>query len=969
MPIPGRRIPVSTYRLQFNHAFTFKDAASLVPYLEDLGITDCYASPYFTAIPGSSHGYDVIDPTTLNPDLGDESEYQQFIQALDNHQMGQIIDVVPNHMGIDRSANPWWQDVLENGPSSKHAKIFDIDWNPVKPELENKVLLPILGEQYGIALENQEISLSFTDGVFFLKYYDHHLPIDPSTWPLILTFRQDELTQKLETDDPPLQEYQSILTALSHLPSRNESDPEQIAERYREKEVVQRRLSTLCHDHAVIADFLIENVRIMNGVKGSHRSFDLLDALVSSQAYRLAYWRVAAEEINYRRFFDINELAAIRMEQPDVFTEFHQCVFRLLQSGAVTGLRIDHIDGLYDPKGYLQQWQAWAHQELGIPFDDQQRSLYIVVEKILGKTESLSDDWPCHGTTGYEFLFLLNNLFIDSQHSRKFDDLYHRFTKTAGTYDDLTYHSKKLIMSSAMSSEINSLGHQLSLLSERNRRSRDFTLNNLIHAVREIIASFPVYRTYVTFDPSEGVADRDRLYIRLAVARAKRRNPAISSLVFDFIRDLLLKIPFEESRVDWQDVNSFIMKFQQTTSPVMAKGVEDTAFYTFNRLISLNEVGGEPDQFGISLAHFYEKMQIRQDTSPYGLSATATHDTKRGEDVRARLNVLSELPLEWRKCVSRWHRLNKKAKHILDEQTIPDRNEEYLLYQTLLGCWPFDHLEGESLENFSTRIQEYSVKALREAKVHSSWLNPNEPYELAVREFIVRILHPSRSRTFLKDFLLFQQKIAHYGMVNSLSQVLVKITAPGIPDFYQGTELWDLHLVDPDNRHPVPYDIYRDALESLRLASQQQEETLTLIKQLLENSSNGHVKLWTITKALQYRRTYPALFLEGQFRPLEIEGPRSQHVCAFARITEGHLSVTVIPRFISSLCQGPGQWPLGQTVWENTSLLLPRELFGSTFINILTGESISSNLENEHSVLPLEKIFHHFPVALLERSL
>ncbi|GJL51777.1 MAG: maltooligosyl trehalose synthase [Nitrospirales bacterium] len=967
MPIPGRRIPVSTYRLQFNQSFTFKNAADLVPYLHDLGITDCYASPYLKALPGSTHGYDVIDPTRLNPELGSEDDYQQFINALEQYHMGHILDVVPNHMGIDQSANPWWQDVLENGPSSKHAKLFDIDWNPVKPELENKVLLPILGEQYGIALENQEIALSYSDGRFFFQYYDHQFPIDPSTWTLILTFRQDDLAQQLNPDDAHLQEFQSIITALSHLPSRNEHDQERIAERYREKEVIQRRLSSLCQEHSDIAEFIKENIRILNGVKGSDRSFDLLDALVSNQAYRLAFWRVAAEEINYRRFFDVNQLAAIRMEEPQVFTEFHQCVFHLLKTGAITGLRIDHIDGLFDPKAYLEQWQAWAREELNLPFDAQNRSIFIVVEKILGKSESLSEEWPCHGTTGYEFLTLLNNLFIDTQHVRKFDDLYNRFTKPSGTYNDLIYHSKKLIMSSAMSSEINALGHQLSLLSERNRRSRDFTLNSLIHAVREIIACFPVYRTYITFDPSEGVADRDRLYIRLATARAKQRNPAINNLVFDFIRDLLLKVPFDGSHLDWRDVNSFIMKFQQTTSPVMAKGVEDTAFYIYNRLTSLNEVGGEPDQFGISLDHFYEQMLIRKNTSPYSISATATHDTKRGEDVRARLNVLSELPQQWRKHVSRWSQLNKKAKQIIDEQTIPDRNEEYFLYQTILGCWPFTPLEGPALEKFTNRIQEYMLKALREAKVHSSWLNPNEAYESAIQEFIAHILKPTRSRAFLKDVLSFQHIVAHYGMVNSLSQVLLKITAPGIPDFYQGTELWDFHLVDPDNRRPIEYENHRQALEDLN-QTQQRDGTLALLRQLLEHPHNGHLKLWTTLKALQYRKAHASLFLEGDFQPLESDGPQSPHVCAFGRIEGEQAAITIIPRFISSLCPESGQWPLGKEVWEGTNLLLPDTLAGSRFTNVLTGESIASTEHHEKAIVPVHEILEHFPVALLERT-
>ena len=967
MPTPSRRIPVSSYRLQFNQSFSFKDAAAIVPYLHDLGVTDCYASPYLKALPGSTHGYDVTDPTSLNPELGDDSDYQAFVQALDHHQMGQILDVVPNHLGIDRSANPWWQDVLENGPSSKYANLFDIDWNPVKPELENKVLLPILGEQYGIALENQEITLVFTDGLFTLHYYDHHLLTDPSTWPLILSLRQEDLAHTLNPEDPHFQEYQSIVTALSHLPSRNERDPELIAERYREKEVVQRRLATLCHEQPEIEAFLQENVRILNGVKGSHRSFDLLDALVSNQAYRLAYWRVAAEEINYRRFFDINELAAIKMEHDDVFNEIHQCVFSLLRSGAVTGLRVDHIDGLYDPKKYLQQWQTWAHHELRLPPDEQDRSIYIVVEKILGKSEALCDDWTCYGTTGYDFLTLVNNLFVDSRSVQKFDDLYRRFTKSDESYEDLIYQSKKLIMTSAMSSEINALGHQLSLLSERNRRSRDFTLNSLIHAVREIIANFPVYRTYITYDPSEAVADRDRLYIRLSTARAKRRNPAISSLVFDFIRDLLLKVPIAESRLDWRDVNSFIMKFQQTTSPVMAKGVEDTAFYIYGRLIALNEVGGEPDQFGITLSQFYEKMKTRQETTPSSLSTTSTHDTKRGEDVRARLNVISELPQEWRKRVSRWYQLNKKAKQVIDDETIPDRREEYFLYQTLLGCWPFESINGSAIEHFSARIQNYMIKALREAKVHSSWLNPNEAYEDALREFIIRILTPARSRAFLKDFLPFQEKIAHYGIVNSLSQVLLKVTAPGIPDFYQGTERWDLNLVDPDNRRPIDYETSRSALSQLR-ETQRQNGSLALLQEILEHPENGHLKLWTTTLALHFRREQDSLFSDGHFLPLDVEGPRSQHICAFARMKGDQMAITLIPRFIAALGLDPNSWPLGKAVWGETHLLLPRDWGHPYFRNLFTDEIVGSTQEQEKSIVFIADILQNFPIALLART-
>jgi (1->4)-alpha-D-glucan 1-alpha-D-glucosylmutase len=689
------RIPLSTYRLQFNASFTFLDAARLIPYLDKLGITDCYASPYLKATPGSSHGYDVIDPTVLNPEIGTEGEYQVFVTALQERGMGQLLDVVPNHMGIAGSANIWWQDVLENGPSSHYATFFDIDWTPVKPELENTVLLPILGDQYGIVLENQEIVLHYDDGQLFLQYYEHRLPLDPSTWSIVLTFRQDDLLATLGESSPDLQEFQSIVTALSHLPLRTETDPERIAERYREKEVIRRRLSAVVSEHEPLQQFLADNLLMLNGSKGSPRSFDLLDTLVSNQAYRLAFWRVAGEEINYRRFFDINQLAAIRMEQPAVFQEAQQKIFDLVSSGAVTGLRIDHVDGLYDPQGYLEQWQTWAAQQFHATPDSQGRVFYLLVEKILGAGERLNPDWPVHGTTGYDFLSLVNQLFVQTSHQRQIEQLYTRFTKNSLHYDDLIYQCKKLIMTSSMAGEINALGHELNVLSEQNRRSRDFTLNSLIYAIREIIACFPVYRTYVRPDSDEPVTDRDRAYIRLAVARAKRRNPALSNLVFDFIRDLLMNAPQDSSPLNWEILRPFVMKFQQTTSPVTAKGVEDTSFYQYNRLTSLNEVGGEPQHFGISLSDFHQYMQERADHWPWSLSSTTTHDTKRSADVRARINVLSEIPTEWRNRLRTWNRLNKKATHRLEEQLVPSRNEEYLIYQTLLGAWPFGPLSDE----------------------------------------------------------------------------------------------------------------------------------------------------------------------------------------------------------------------------------------------------------------------------------
>ena len=959
------RIPLSTYRLQFNSAFTFLDAARLIPYLHQLGITDCYASPYLKATPGSSHGYDVIDPTVLNPEIGTEADYQVFISALQEHGMGQLLDVVPNHMGIAASANVWWQDVLENGPSSHYATFFDIDWTPVKPELENTVLLPILGDQYGIVLENQEIVLQYDDGQLFLQYYEHRLPLDPSTWTIVLTFRQDHLVATLGESSPDLQEYQSIVTALSHLPSRTETDPDRIAERYREKEVIRRRLSTVLAANEPLQHFLSDNLRVINGSKGSPGSFDILDELASNQAYRLAFWRVAGEEINYRRFFDINQLAAIRMEQPAVFQEAQQKIFDLVASGAVTGLRIDHVDGLYDPQGYLAQWQTWAAQQFQATPDSQGRVLYLLVEKILGTGERLNPDWPIHGTTGYDFLSLVNRLFVQTSHHKQIEQLYTRFTKNSIHYDDLIYHCKKLIMTSSMAGEINALGHELNVLSERNRRSRDFTLNSLIHAIREIIACFPVYRTYVRPDPKQPVTDRDRAYIRLAVARAKRRNPALSNLVFDFIRELLMNTPQDASPLDWEILRPFVMKFQQTTSPVTAKGVEDTAFYQYNRLTSLNEVGGEPQHFGVSLSNFHQYMQDRAEHWPWSLSSTSTHDTKRSEDVRARINVLSEIPTEWRNRLRMWGRLNKKAVHRLEEQLAPSRNEEYLIYQTMLGAWPFGPLSDEVRTKFLERLQAYMVKALREAKVTSSWLNPDEAYEQAVLKFLSRILSPTPTNAFLEDFLPFQNRISGYGIYNSLAQVLIKILAPGIPDLYQGTELWDLSLVDPDNRGLVDYAHHQERLAELQ-DLQQKLNPIELIQFLFQHADNGLIKLYVTLTALQYRKNHDSLFHQGSYRQLDAQGEREEHICGFLRQENNKVCIIVVPRFLTQLISDPTTLPVGESAWGHTWISFPSDLEARSYRNVLTQEIVALQNESDMVRLPLATLFSHFPFALLE---
>ncbi|HEV8714737.1 MAG TPA: malto-oligosyltrehalose synthase [Candidatus Binatia bacterium] len=979
------RVPCATYRLQFNRSFTFAEAARVVSYLHALGISDCYSSPYFKACPGSPHGYDVIDHNTLNPELGSDEDYQAFTTELRRYRMGQILDVVPNHVGIAQGKNPRWADVLENGPSALSASFFDIDWAPVKAALANKVLLPILGDQYGRVLENQELVLSYQDGAFFLVYYDHQLPIAPRPSTAILSHRLGDLERTLGADHRHFLEFRSIITALNHLPLRTETDREKMMERSREKEIIKKRLAALTAECAEIATFVADNVRFFNGSKGEPRSFDPLDTLLDDQAYRLAYWRVAAEEINYRRFFDINELAAVRTEDPAVFTAIHQLPLRLLKEGKITGLRIDHVDGLYNPSGYLGRLQQAAYQALytSTPmlngahlgqanhFGAQGQTVhdplplhlpcYVVVEKILSPEEYLPEHWPVHGTTGYDFLAALNGIFIDQDHEKRLTDIYTRFTRTRVDFPELVYASKKLIMLTSLSSEINLLAHQLEHLSERNRHSRDFTLNSLTHAIREIIACFPVYRTYIE---DSSVSERDRAIIERAVARAKRKNPVTDASVFNFVRDvLLLRYPDSTSAADREAQHAFVMKFQQYTGPVIAKGVEDTAFYIDNRLVSLNEVGGTPEQFGLAPAAFHQHNRERLGRWPHTLLATTTHDTKRSEDVRARINVLSEIPREWGTMLNRWSRINRKKKPLVEGQPAPDRNEEYLLYQTLLGTWPSAPMAADAYAAFKQRIQAYMHKATKEAKVHTSWINPHQAYDDAVQEFVSTVIDGA---LFFADFQTLRDKVAQFGLYNSLAQALLKLTVPGVPDLYQGTELWDFSLVDPDNRRPVDYDRRRQLLdvlqERIRTAGR---DLVGLARGLLDAREDGRIKLYMIYRTLNYRREHPGLFSAGTYLPLEGIGSCAEHVCAFARQYYQRVLVVAVPRLLARLVPDPHVLPVGPQIWGDAWLTVPPISADQCYRNLFTGETVEAAGHNGSMALPLDKVFANFPVALL----
>jgi len=959
--------PSATYRLQFNQAFTFKDATGLVDYLDELGITDIYASPFLMARPGSVHGYDVTDHSRFNPEIGDQASFVRLSEALQKHNMGLIADVVPNHMCITHPSNIWWWDVLENGPSSPFARHFDIDWHPPKEELVNKVLLPMLGDQYGRILENQEIQLVYGDGQFHVSVYDTPLPLAPHTWIMILEPAVARLRDKLGADNEHVAEMESIVTALGHLPGHTETDDAKVRERQREKEIVKRRLSGLLEASPQAREAIDAAMFEINGRRGEPRSFDRLERLLESEAYRLSFWRVAMDEINYRRFFDINDLAAIRVEDPEVFSAVHALIFELVRQGHIRGLRVDHPDGLFEPEKYFRflqdACQAWRAASNGHakPDNGGKGTFYIVAEKILNGNEPLRTEWAVEGTTGYGFLNLVNGVFVDHTKDKAFQLLYRRFTGWTSAFDDLVCDSKRLILQVAMSSELNVLARRLDHISEQNRWSRDFTLESLRDGLREVLAAFPVYRTYVRSDQTE-VDAQDRRQVNIAIREAKLRNPAISESVFDFIqRVLLLEHPDgvdDVQRAEWQ---MFAMRFQQLSSPVTAKGVEDTAFYRYYPLASLNEVGGDPSRFGVSVNAFHRRNLIRRETWPNSMSASSTHDTKRGEDVRARINVLSETPGEWYRAIRRWRELNRTAKTRVDDRHAPDSNEEYLLYQTLVGTWPLYPMNAEEHAAYIRRIDGYMQKALHEAKVHTSWVNPNSEYERAVTKFVERVLEASPGNLFLEELKQFQAPIARAGMWNSIGQLLLKIASPGAPDFYQGNDLWAFDLVDPDNRRAVNYDVRRQMLKGFEEPAAR--DRVALVDRLRENPCDGAIKLYVTRQALRFRRDHRDLFAQSSYTALASEGIRARNVVAFSRALGNQTLIAVTGRFFLKLCNSHGK-PIGE-VWGNTTIQLPKKIEHKSFRDIFTGETITAEEREDGLFLPVAKVFAHCPVALL----
>jgi (1->4)-alpha-D-glucan 1-alpha-D-glucosylmutase len=1093
-----QRLPQSTYRLQLYADFTFRHARAVVPYLAKLGISDCYCSPFLRARPESKHGYDICQHGQLNPELGDAADFQGFVDELAAFGMGMVLDFVPNHMAADPEMNHWWHSVLEDGPSSPYASFFDIDWHPVKSELEGKVLLPFLGDHYGIVLEHGELQLAFEDGALALRYHEHKWPIDPGQYPRILrsglgalqiTASSTDAMLRASADpvrapavwdgagDADISEFLSVLTALEHLPRVDETDPDRKAERQREKKVARERLVQVTARSPRIRKYIEDTLRAFNGQPGQPRSFDRLHELLEALPYRLAYWRTASDEVNYRRFFDINDLVGVRIEEPAFFLAAHELVLRLIRERQVTGLRLDHLDGLFDPAGYLDALQdavlwEWTrdlmppeisakdwrrrirklvggegNDERGMMNDERKESregrspfiippssvlsppatahhpllsrpLFVVVEKILSGNETLPESWPIYGASGYDFLNDLNRLFVDSKNMKPLTRAYEHFTGQTQPLAEVVYESKMLITWTSMASELNILADALNRLSEGNRRARDFTLNNLRETLRQVVACFPVYRTYVS---EWAVTESDRHMIDLALTRARQRNPNMEPLIFDFVRQVLMpKIPVRQrgadEEKDYRQRLQFAMRFQQYTGPVQAKGLEDTACYRYNRLLSLNEVGGDPQRFGSVPDQFHESNRQRRERWPYALLATATHDTKRGEDARARLNVLSEIPGEWRRLIFQWSRVNAGHRTEVHGQKAPDRNDEYLFYQALLGVWPAEPARTRrrfASDELVQRLRDYMLKAVKEAKVHSSWLNPNKAYDQAVTDFVHKTLAGPRAARFLASFLPFQQRVAKLGMINSLSQTLLKLVSPGIPDVYQGTELWDLSLVDPDNRRPVDFahriqllndleplgndegGMMNDELKEYReerssfiipppafdasLASRHSTRSHRMTE-MLKHWEDGRIKLMLLACGLRLRRRYLRLFSEGEYLALRAAGEKADHVVAILRRHEDHLILAVAPRLVASLCQvpkgagegiaeAPVRLPVGENIWKSTRLDFHSSIQVNSFHNVLTGEHVPVHRQSGQATMNLADALSVYPIALFHATM
>ncbi|WP_181360491.1 malto-oligosyltrehalose synthase [Variovorax sp. WS11] len=953
------RIPRATYRLQFHKGFGFDDAIRVLPYLARLGISHVYCSPIQRARAGSMHGYDVVAHDQVNPELGGREGFERFVAALRAQGMGQLLDLVPNHMGVMGADNAWWMDVLENGPASLYAQHFDIDWQPLNPELAGKVLVPVLGDHYGDVLTSGELALRFEEGSGSLAvyYFEHRFPLAPESYPRVLGGAAAQLEEAQLAA-----QLAGISSAFGRLLGRDASDDHARAEQARDKELLKTQLAQLAARQPAVARAIVARVAELNLPSAR----DELHALIEAQAWRLAYWRVAGDDINYRRFFDINSLAGLRMEHEAVFEATQSFALDLAASGQVSGLRIDHPDGLYDPARYFRQLQEGYARRAGQVLAERDadgrppRPLYVVAEKIKAEDEEVPEDWAVHGTTGYRFANVANGVLIDTGAAEKFEKIWRNFTGVRDSFQALARAGKRDIMRSALASELTVLSTELLRIARADRRTRDYTFNALQRALGEVAACLPVYRTYIIEAPSA----QDERFITWAAREAQRNSREADLTIYDFVQQTLLgrAVPGADEALQRRALHLAI-RFQQFSAPVTAKGVEDTAFYRYFPLSALNEVGGEPARFGMTVDEFHAAGTDRARHWPHTMLASSTHDNKRSEDVRCRIDVLSEMPGTWRLALRRWRALTRGIRRRLEAggapSGAPSATDEYLLYQTLLGTLPADGLDDSTREAYIERIVRYMQKAAREAKLHTRWTNPDEAYEQALEGFVRAVLSSRADPRFVDELQTLARTLAWFGALDSLSLMLLKFASPGVPDVYQGNELMDLSLVDPDNRRPVDYALRVRCLDELEAMAQADDLPARVAALVPAAAGDGRAKLWVCWRMLSLRREQPALFREGDYRGLQAEGAKAAHVVAFARRHEDQMLVLIAARLFSSLAAS-GEAPVGE-LWGDTVVRLPEVAEGMRFENVLTGEMLAVH----EGVIRVSAAFAHFPGAAL----
>jgi (1->4)-alpha-D-glucan 1-alpha-D-glucosylmutase len=907
-------IPIATYRVQLTANFDFDAAAAIVPYLKALGITHLYASPFMKARQGSTHGYDIVDHTKINPELGGDAGFERLSGALKQHDLGLILDFVPNHVGVHFADNPWWLDVLEWGPASPHAVSFDIDWDILPYRARGGVLLPIIGTSYGEALEKGEIELRYDpdEGSFSAWYFEHRLPIAPERYSEILRSAVKEAGAEEDAAGKRILDLASRYKGLRR-PNRKEAP----AFKAELKSIVEA------------ADLIARGLDAYRAGPDRATQMLALHRLLERQHYKLGHWRLAASDINYRRFFDVNTLAGLRVEDAGTFDAVHHLVKRLVAEGKLQGLRLDHIDGLRDPAQYFQRLRRLirdAHRKVAEPF-------YMVIEKILGENEVLHSFLGVHGTTGYEWLNIITQVLVDAKGLDPLDEVWRQISNMSPRLEPVLKDAKRRVLETLLTSEFTVLTRLLARIAGGHYSTRDYSADSLRQALELYVLHFPVYRTYLT---SAGPAAHDHALISATIEKARADWFAADEGIFDFLRDTLTMDLIKPDRPLRSEprVRRFALKVQQFTGPLMAKSLEDTAFYRYHRLLALNEVGGDPAAKALSIDAFHETMQVRAGEWPHGMTATATHDTKRGEDARARSMALAEIPGEWASSVARWKILN--APHLVIDGSIraPSATFEYMLYQALLGAWPADQND----DTFAARMQAYALKAAREGKQETSWLNPNQAYEAGLRTFLTRILDRSISAEFLNSMDTLAQRISLLGALNSLSQITLKSMMPGVPDFYQGTEFWDLSLVDPDNRRPVDF-----AARAAVLASRETPDWA----ELTQNWRNGHVKLAWTRHLLKLRTEVAGVFAHGDYQPLAISGPHRDHVIAFARRRGRDAAIVAVTKSLAVLSQGGRVWP-------------DADAFDGTLS--LDGYSVDGVNGAEPR---LSSLFRHLPVAAL----